>query len=209
MNEDEIYPRLASRGRTFVYVFPCREEDLLKVGFSREPLERLRTLHRRFFDFFDLDRGLLVETAHLREARALERLCITTFSDARASAPLVIRSAAGGRTEWFRGISPQMDKLLRDACAAQGLTLHAPLREWLRAQFVTWSDVVYDWSAQMLDMIVYEHFNPPSSGPSLRTERVLRDALDTCLALGGDDIERGLPTAVRDWYRCGAYFARS
>lgn len=209
MTDEAIYPRFASRGRTFVYVFPCRDEDVLKVGFSREPLERLRTLHRRFFDFFDLDRGLLVETAHLREARALERLCITTFSEARASAPLVIRSAAGGRTEWFRGISPQMDNLLRDFCAAQGLTLHAPLRAWLREQFVPWSDVMYDWSAQMLDMIVYEHFNPPSSGARPRTEQMLRDVLDACVALGEGDIERWLPTAVCDWYHCRDYFARS
>ena len=45
----EDAPRFASRGRTFVYVLPCRDEDILKVGFSRDPLDRFRTLHRRFF----------------------------------------------------------------------------------------------------------------------------------------------------------------
>ena len=36
MSESPI-PRFASRGRAYVYVLPCRDEDLLKVGFSRDP----------------------------------------------------------------------------------------------------------------------------------------------------------------------------
>ena len=88
------FPRFASRGRAFVYVLPCREEDILKVGFSRDPLQRLRTLHRRFYDFFDLDRALLVETDHLRDARAIERLLITGLADHRVLAPLVVPRSA-------------------------------------------------------------------------------------------------------------------
>jgi hypothetical protein len=53
MEEDSPYPRFASRGKAYVYVLPCRDEDLLKVGFSRDPFTRFSTLHRRFFDFFD------------------------------------------------------------------------------------------------------------------------------------------------------------
>ena len=94
--DDEVgYPRFASRGRTFVYVLPCREADILKVGFSRDPLDRLRTLHRRFFEFFDLDRGLLIETDHLRDARRIERLFITTFAEDRAPAEQPSERSAG------------------------------------------------------------------------------------------------------------------
>jgi len=31
-----------SRGRCFLYVFPCAYEDLLTLGFSRDPLQRLQ-----------------------------------------------------------------------------------------------------------------------------------------------------------------------
>jgi len=94
VNDEAPYPRFASRGRTFVYVLPCRNEDILKVGFSRDPLDRMRTLHPRFFEFFDLDRALLIETDYLRDARRIERLFITTFADSQAPAPLVVRRSA-------------------------------------------------------------------------------------------------------------------
>ena len=61
MDEDFTAPRFAARGKAYVYVLPCRDEDLLKVGFSRESMQRFRTLHRSFFECFDLERGLLIE----------------------------------------------------------------------------------------------------------------------------------------------------
>ena len=113
MNGAVIYPRFASCGRTFAYVLPCREEDILKVGFSRDPLDRFRPLHRRFFEFFDLDCGLLLHIDHLRDARRIERLFIDTFADCHAPAPLVVPVAAARHTEWLRGVSPQVDALAR------------------------------------------------------------------------------------------------
>jgi len=63
METEAPFPRFLSRGRCFVYLFPCRERDVQKIGYARDPLVRLRELHRRFFQFFDLERGALVETA--------------------------------------------------------------------------------------------------------------------------------------------------
>jgi hypothetical protein len=47
--------RPAASGPSFVYVLPCLGEDLLKLGMSRDPLDRFQSLHPRWFDFFDLD----------------------------------------------------------------------------------------------------------------------------------------------------------
>lgn len=200
VNEEVGYPRFASRGRTFVYVLPCREADILKVGFSRDPLERLRTLHRRFFEFFDLDRSLLIETDHVRDARRIERLFITTFAEDRAPAPLVIRQSAAGHTEWFRGISPAVDALARQLCAEQGYLLHAPLGAWLRQRLGDGRGLLYDWSARMLDMIEYAHFNASSSVGWPPGEKALRDTLDACAALGLD-LPATVPAAVLAWYQ--------
>ncbi|MHB1057659.1 MAG: GIY-YIG nuclease family protein [Rhodanobacter sp.] len=199
------HPRFASRGRTFVYVLPCRDEDILKVGFSRDPLDRLRTLHRRFFEFFDLDRGLLIDTDYLREARRIERLFITTFKEQRAPAPLVVRKAAAGHTEWFRGVSPEADALARQLCAEQGLVLHMPLRHWLRDRLHERSGWLFGWSARMLEALEYEYFNVPAEARSALGEKNLRDTLDTCAALGMD-LPALVSTDVLDWYRSDDYF---
>jgi len=131
MNEGTPYPRVANRGSTYVYVLPCREEDLLKVGFSRNPVERFRTLHARFFEFFDLERGLLIHADHLRDARRIERSLIKAFPDYQAPAPLVVPDAAAGYTEWYRGASPLVTQLARSLCSEMGFTLYEPLRPWL------------------------------------------------------------------------------
>ena len=54
--------RTLSRGRCFLYVLPlASHEDVLKLGFSRDPLDRLQALHPRYFEVFDLERAFLVE----------------------------------------------------------------------------------------------------------------------------------------------------
>ena len=205
MEDEAPVLRFAHRGRTFVYVLPCRDEDMLKVGFSRDPLDRFRTLHRRFFEFFDLDRGLLIDTDHLRDARSLERLFLTTFAEHRAPAPLVVRQAAAGHTEWFRGISPQAEALARQLCDEQGYMLHAPLRGWLRDRLAERSGELFGWSARMLEALEYEYFNAPPEGLSGAGGRALREALDTCAALGMD-VRALVPAGVYEWYGRADYF---
>ena len=205
MHEALAYPRTAWRGRTFVYVLPCRERDLLKVGFSRDPLERLRTLHRRFFEFFDLDRGLLVQADHLRDARTIERLFITTLAAHQASAPLEVAASAGGHTEWFCGAAGMADALARQLCVEQGYALHAPLSAWLRERFGEWSDRLFDGSLRLLEMIEYERFNLPPEQQLGHAARALRAVLDAYTALG-IDIASLVPATVQAWYRdddCG------
>lgn len=197
---DSPIPRFASRGRAFVYVLPCRDEDLLKVGFSRDPLQRMQTLHARFFDFFDLDRAFLIATDHVRDARRIEREFLTAFAERRSPAPLVVPDAAAGYTEWHRGA--YADALARaEAIAANdGFVLHAPLRAWLRDLFVERGALLFAWSSKMLEAIEYERFNAPPSPHASPIERALRDALD-CFVELGIDIEPLLPSSVFIWYR--------
>jgi hypothetical protein len=180
------YPRFASRGRSFVYLLPCRDEDLLKLGFSRNPLQRLRTLHPRFFSFFDLDRALLLETERVSEARRIERLLITHFAEQRAAAPLVVPRTAAGHTEWYRGVADAATELLHAQSQAHALPLHAPLRAWLRQCFDEWSDRLYDSTGQLLAAAEYERHNLPAAQQSRRAEHALMEILDLYHALGID-----------------------
>lgn len=198
-DEEPRDPRFASRGRAYVYVLPCRDEDLLKVGFSRDPAARLRTLHRRFFEFFDLERGLLVATDHVRDARRIERRFIEAFRACGAPAPPVVRSAAGGHTEWFRGVGAQATDLARTVCEEQGFTLLAPLRGWLRERLAESAGSLYDWSARMLDAIEFETHNVPPEQRAHAHERALRDVLDAHCALGLEPAPL-VPESVACWH---------
>lgn len=193
-------PRFASRGRAFVYVLPCRDEDLLKVGFSRDPLQRLQTLHPRFFRFFDLDRAFLIATDSVRDARRIERRYIEAFAERRSPAPLVVPDAAAGYTEWYRGAYADAQAMARALGADEGYMLHAPLRDWLRALFRERGALLFAWSAKMLEAIEYERFNTPPAPAPGALERALRDALG-CFDELGIDVEPLVPEPVFRWYR--------
>jgi hypothetical protein len=201
MSDDEgaAYPRVAAASRTFVYVLPCRDQDILKVGYSRNPVQRMHALHRRYFRFFDLDRALLLDAERLRDARRIERTFITRFAEYRAPPPLVVRQAAAGETEWFRGVAGPIDELARRIAADEGLTLHAPLRAWLRQRFAEHSDTLYECSMRMLDSIEYEQFNVPADAQDGRTAAALRHLLDVHEALELD-LRRLISPRVLEWY---------
>jgi hypothetical protein len=203
MSESDPFPRFLSAGPACVYVLPCREQDVLKVGFSRDPLQRLHTLHRRFFEFFDLDRALLIEADTVREARFIERALIQGFAGVRIPAPLAVRQAAGGRTEWFAGAAPDIETMARALALERGYVLYAPLSAWLRGRFTQSRDVLYGWSARMLDAVIYEQFNVPASGSAdTRPARALRATLDMLVALDMD-MPALVPPAVIAWYQYG------
>jgi hypothetical protein len=192
-------PDPGRRGRTFVYVLPSLGEDLTKVGFTQDPVQRFRSFHPRFFALFDLEQGLLVETGRLRDARRLERLLIERWPEHRASAPLLVAETAGGHTEWFRGIGNEVDAFVRRTADRYGYVLHAPLRGWLHARFSERADQLYDWSQRLLEMIAWQEANLPPEARDPRYARALIDNLDACHAVGMP-LDTLLPPEVLAWY---------
>ncbi|MEO5623540.1 MAG: GIY-YIG nuclease family protein [Dokdonella sp.] len=198
IDRGESRPRASSQARAYVYVAPCRDEELLKIGFSRTPLERLQTLYARYFDFFDLDRAFLIETDRVKDARRIERLLGERVADHSAPAPLLVPRRAAGHTEWYRGAFDS----LRDAAAElarQGYCVHAPLRQWLREQLELRQHLLFDWSAHQLDALVYATQVAPGGSEAIAIERVLHNALDAYATMGCA-LESTLPQAVIEWY---------
>lgn len=191
--------RPAASGPSFVYVLPCFGEDLLKLGMSRDPLDRFQTLHPRWFDFFDLDAVRLVETDSVREARAIETRLRHALREHNAPAPLLVSAAAGGHTEWFRGALEILEREV-DALQSIGSRVHAPARPWLRDALAARGGLLFHWSSRMLEAIDPD-FAPPLSGRApTGLERTLRDALDAyeALAIEPDEL---VPEAVLRWWR--------
>ena len=195
--DEFIAPRTLAKGRSYVYMLPCRDQDLLKIGFSREPLARFRTLHRRFFDYFDLDRGLLVEVERVAQARAIEREILLRHAEERSPAPLVIADRAAGYSEWLRGVEPAVSARLRAFAASEGYPLR-DLRTWLRQMLEAQADRLYDWSLHMLDAAEYEAFNVPEELAWGQAQRALAYAMDACAA-AGIELSAVFPAQVLAW----------
>lgn len=187
----------ASEGLSYVYVFPCAYEDLLKLGFSRDPLARLQSLHSRYYEFFDLGRGFLIETDTVAEARSLELRLKRRFAEHNAPSPLTVRPAAGGQTEWFRGA---YDALAGDMerQAGEGSIVHRPLSAWLRTDLLAQRDMLFSQACALLEGVEGD----PDALDRPEMGLVRRRALDTIdayhvLRLPLQDC---LPVALMDWY---------
>ncbi|MGH8075891.1 MAG: GIY-YIG nuclease family protein [Lysobacter sp.] len=191
---DPAAVRTLSWGHCFVYVAPCAYEDHLKLGFSRDPLDRLQALHRRYFEVFDLVRAFLIEAETVRDARALELALARSITLHSAPAPLTVRREAAGHGEWYRGAYAQLAEAAR-TLQAQGYVLHDPMRPWLRAALLARRDLLYSWSQAMLTP--QELDAPALTTP---TQRVVRDALDAYVAFG-IELQPALPNDVLRWHR--------
>lgn len=186
----------SSRRQAFLYVLPCHGEDLLKLGFSRDPLIRMHTLHRRYYEFFDIDHALAVETDTVREARALETRLGRALRQHRAAAPLTVATAAGGQTEWYRGayaiLAAAAQQLERD-----GYRLHRPLHAWIYQRLQAGAEQLYAWTA-LLDPLELQQRGP--AGRASAAQRRVADVLDAYCA-AGLDLSRWLPPPLLDWHR--------
>lgn len=178
----------------FLYLFPCAYEDLVKLGISTDPLGRIRNFSPRYFEFFDLDRAVLVETDDRREAQAWETALKRELRLLNAPAPLLVPGHAAGHTEWFRGgygdILTRMQWL-----GQQGHVLHSPARTWLRSALARESDRLHDWACAM-----WQGIQDSDGEVRAGLERTLRDACDAQRAMELP-LSEHLPEDVWRWYR--------
>ena len=183
----------ASRGRCYLYVLPCAYEDLLKLGFSRDPPARMQQLHPRWFEFFDLERGLLVETESVRDARVLELAQRRALVAHNAPAPLTVRESAGGQREWYRGAYDQLHAHAR--ALGEGGHVLRPLHAFAGEALLARAPLLFSWAQAML---APDDLEAPCADTPVR--RTVRDALDAYDAFG-IDLAPWLPAAVLDWHR--------
>ena len=102
--EGEKHGASGYRGRAFLYVLvTAGPEDLLKVGLTHNPLQRWSSFHPRWFEAFDLDHSLLIETETRADAQAVETSLHRHLVAQQCPMPLTMFASAGGATEWYRG----------------------------------------------------------------------------------------------------------
>jgi T5orf172 domain len=178
----------------FVYVAPARYEDILKLGFSYDPCDRVRSFHERYFEYFDLEGGFVLAATDEKDARRIERLLAESLADHRARAPLVIAEAAGGYTEWYRGalaaVVHAATTLVRDG----GYEPLQSFAERMRQRLLLERELLFEHSTAMLDAI--DALGDDAQG--MTVGRRLRARLDAYTALKIEVMEH-LPDTVRFW----------
>lgn len=127
-----------------LYLLPLAYEDILKLGIARDPFVRALAFSRRYYEFFDLSRAVLVEYDSRKEAQARETALHRRLRDWNAMQPITVRRAAAGKTEWYRGA---YDALLAEIEHehTQGCTMHRPALPWWQARLRSERERLYEW----------------------------------------------------------------
>jgi len=189
-----------SSGNAFAYVLPCHVEELLKIGFSSQPLRRFETFHSRYYEVFDLERGFLIETDRVSEAREVERALMRDIDAHNAPAPVTIRPGAAGDTEWFRGAYAHALERGNELATLCGYAVRAPLRHWLQQHLAKRAPSLYEWSASMIAAIAAERIDLRSDDGARRFSAAAVDTVDAYGVLD-IDVRVFVTPEFYDWYR--------
>ena len=133
----------------YLYVLPLAYEDILKLGISRDPFVRALAFSRRYYEFFDLSRSLLVEFDSRRQAQARETALHRRLRDWNAMQPITVPRAAAGKREWYRGA---YDTVLAqvETDEGEGHVVHRPALSWWQARLRAEREGLYEWIIQLM-----------------------------------------------------------
>ncbi len=187
-----VIDHMPNDGCCYTYIFPCAWEDHCKIGFSRNPLDRISSLHRRWYDAFDLDRIVLLETDSVRESRALELRLRRPVAAYNAPPPSTMRIEAAGLTEWFRSVSDPLQCAV-NSIATEGYRVHRG-RPWMTDELNARSDRLFEWTLAQLSI------DDLDAGIPTPDRAHVRDALDAFTSLGIDPGNKLSPDVLA-WYR--------
>ncbi len=187
------FRRTLDQGPASVYVLPHRSEEFLKLGFARDPLARMQSLHPRYFDFFDIARAILIETPRVKDARGIETELKRMLAAHRAPAPLDIRHDAGGESEWYRGAYESITTNL-DNYEAMGYTVYRDARTRLADRLRMQSAHTFEWA-----VLQWRAVNEGDELIVTRAKQSLRNALDAYRWFQ-IDINEIVPPEVAGWY---------
>lgn len=160
----------------YLYVLPTAYEDILKLGIANDPFARALAFSRRYYEFFDLSRALLVEFDNRKEAQARETALHRYLEEWNAMQPITVRNAAAGKTEWYRGAYATLRAEIEND-KARGCIVHAPALPWWQARLRAERDRLYDW----IVMLTRDEVCPL---PLQERRQLLADVLDAYAQLG-------------------------
>ena len=158
----------------FVYLFALTDCSAFKVGFSCNPLQRIHTFSRRYFERFDLGQSLLLRVTTEEEARAIELALKHELAVFRTDSPEWVPVEAGGQTEWFGAVQfPHAGERLRSFGSS---VLDAA--GYMRAELERMSGSFEPWAWSQAQQVCNASASPYTTRAACALADSLRDWLD-------------------------------
>jgi predicted GIY-YIG superfamily endonuclease len=88
----------------YVYLLSSQDCTAFKAGFSCNPLQRIHSFNRRYYERFNLNESLLLRVDTERQARAIEAEIKSLLAASQFACPEWVSIDAGGDTEWFSAV---------------------------------------------------------------------------------------------------------
>jgi hypothetical protein len=88
----------------YVYLLSSQDCTAFKAGFSCNPLQRIHSFNRRYYERFNLNESLLLRVDTERQARVIEGEIKSLLAASRFACPEWVSIDAGGDTEWFSAV---------------------------------------------------------------------------------------------------------
>jgi hypothetical protein len=158
----------------FVYLFALTDCTAFKVGFSCNPLQRIHTFSRRYYERFDLAESRLLRLGTEADARAIEAALKTELAEFRADAPSWVPVEAGGHTEWFAAMHfTRAEERLRSFLDDAGSSLVIDAAGYIREELERFSGSFEPWAWSQAQQVC----DASASVYTLRSALVLADSL--------------------------------
>ena len=163
----------------FVYLFALADCSAFKVGFSCNPLQRIHTFSRRYYERFDLGQSLLLRLGTEGDARAIEATLKNELAVFRVDSPVWVTPEAGGHTEWFGAVQfPRAGERLRSFVDGAGESFVLDAVDYMRGELERMSGSFEPWAWSQAQQVCDASASPYTTRAALALADSLRDWLD-------------------------------
>jgi hypothetical protein len=163
----------------FVYLFALTDCSAFKVGFSCNPLQRIHTFSRRYYERFDLRQSRLLQVGTQADARAIEAALKEELAEFRSECPPWVPCEAGGHTEWFSAVYfGQAEDRLRGFMQAHAIAQLTDTADYIRAELERMSLSFEPWAWSQAQLVCEARSSVYTARAALQLADSLRDWLD-------------------------------
>jgi hypothetical protein len=163
----------------FVYLFALTDCSAFKVGFSCNPLQRIHTFSRRYYERFDVAQSLLLRLDAEGKARAIEATLKSELAVSRTDSPDWVPLDAGGHTEWFSAVQfGSAEQRLRSFLVEHEGSSVIDAGTYIRGELQRLSGAFEPWAWSQAQQACDASASAYTLGSALAIAESLRDWLD-------------------------------
>jgi T5orf172 domain len=163
----------------FVYLLALVDCSAFKVGFSCNPLQRIYSFSRRYYERFDLRQSRLLPVRTEGYARVIEAALKTELAEFRSECPAWVPAEAGGHTEWFSAVYfGQAEERLRSFMQAHEVSQLTDTADYVRAELDRLCAAFEPWAWSQAQHVCDAQSSPYTARTAAEIAGSLRDWLD-------------------------------